>query len=1338
MNISSNKTKNYFKNEGPLDYLTINLADQNTIRSWSYGEVKKGETINYRSLQPEKEGLFCAIIFGPIKDYCCLCGKYKNRKYENIKCEKCGVDVTNSLVRRYRFGHIELASFVIHPWLKSSSGILHALLNINRSQMEKIVLYDVAVVTKSNLEQFKVGDLIPLDQVEQLEEQYQDQDLVIKTGGDAIQSLLENLNLTKEIEDVEEKISSSKSLIKNAALSKRLKILKSFHYNQISPSSVCLSVLPVLPPDLRPLVAIDGGRFASSDLNELYKRIINRNNRLKKLITISAPDIIINNEKRMLQEAVDLLFDGPGNNKSMYIGGTSLKSLTENLVGKKGRFRQNLLGKRVDYSGRSVISVGPKLKINECGVPREMLAVLFKPYIYHMLHQRGHVNSIHEAKTIFENRTPLLWTILDEVLDKRPILLNRAPTLHRSSFQAFYPKALHGHSIQINPLVCRAFNADFDGDTMGIYLPLLPKSILEVKSLMMASDSIFSCANGSVLAAPSQEITLGIYYMTCMVEDLKGDGSIFYNAESVKDALFYDKVIVLTRVKLLHQGKFIETNVGRILCWLENTYMPFELFNRQLSRSIISDMIKYCYHNFGHQKTLHFIESFTSLGFKYSTQSGTTATLSDIKSFPNKAQYIADAKAKIMVLTQDYNLGIISESELESQKINIWMNLKQELDNKLKSQVKNQLFDQESKAMNSMYMMIFSGARGSISQLSQLSIMRGLLVKVTGEIMSEPILSSFKEGLSTLEYFFSSHGTRKGLANKALSTASAGYLTRKLVDVCQDVIINNDDCGTDDGINMIALRFNQGIISLSSRIIGRYLAADLVLPNSQIISKNSIISDEDAELIESMGIISVKIRSSITCKLTNGICQKCYGTDLSKPGTIMKIGSAVGIIAAQSIGEPSTQLTMRLFHFGGSASREEDISDIKLAEYDAVVTFENGLEYVPFNLDNEIIVTKPGSILLTTSEGYTEKIEVIRGQVIYSKHNQKITVGDPLLDQCRKNIIVADVAGLIEIKSFSNKDIQEKVTESTKSLGYKILQVVTTSKDYDKQVKIIIKDSQGTIKSTKVIPKGFNILIQDGKEVVPGQILAKGTAIKDSERSNETITKDIVGGLGEIAAVFENRTNPTNTKFINSPCDGIITDIWFQGNRSELHIQEDNTGKNFKIKLPLEDIYNLNKGDHVTKYESFNNQEMSFKDMIKFQDYTDVATKILKKVQSIFVSYGITVNDRHFEIVISKMLSKGYALQNKGFYQQNEVYDIKVLESEGIPYKRDIFGISRISLQHQSFLSACSFQETSKVLCEAIINNKRDNLVGIKENTIVGNNIKTGLIINPYFLDKIS
>ena len=1322
--------------------LKISIASADDIRSWSFGEIKKPETINYRTFKPEKDGLFCSRIFGPVKDYECLCGKYKRMKFRGIICEKCGVEVTLSKVRRDRMGHIELAAPVSHIWfMKSLPSRIATLLDMTIKNLEKVLYFEQFIVVEPGLTDLKKGDIISEDQYIDYQDEYGEDSFSAAIGAEAIEQMLLNIDLEADFNQTKNDLLETKSELKKTKLTKRLKLLESFIKSKNKPEWMILRVLPVIPPELRPLVPLDGGRFATSDLNDLYRRVINRNNRLKRLIDLRAPDIIIRNEKRMLQESVDALFDN--GRRGRVITSTNkrpLKSLSDMLKGKQGRFRQNLLGKRVDYSGRSVIVVGPNMKLHQCGLPKKMALELFKPFIFHKLDVYGWANTIKAAKKLVEKEDSRVWDILEEVIREHPVLLNRAPTLHRLGIQAFEPVLIEGKSIQLHPLVCTAFNADFDGDQMAVHVPLSLEAQLEARVLMMSTNNILSPSSGKPIIVPSQDIVLGIYYLSIMRNNQKGEGRSFIDtneilkAIEVKDITLHSKINV--RIKSF-DGLYskVETTAGRMLLadsLPKNEKINFNLINKVLTKKEVSNLIDTVYRFCGQKETVLFADSIMKIGFKYAAIAGISFGKDDLIIPEQKQKLLDETQSKVKEYENQYQDGLITQGEKYNKVVDAWSECTNKVADKMLDVISN---PEDDKPINSVYMMAHSGARGSAAQLKQLAGMRGLMAKPSGEIIENPIKSNFKEGLTVLEYFTSTHGARKGLADTALKTASSGYLTRRLVDVAQDAVIREEDCGTQKGVIVEEIVESGNITSsLSERVLGRTPTNDILDSNNNpLIKAGEIIEEKHLDEIKNLGIRSLKIRSVLTCETEDGICAKCYGRDLAR-GTEVNIGEAVGIIAAQSIGEPGTQLTMRTFHIGGAASSSVEQSNA-VAPIQGDVKFENIRLIVDKN-KNKIILSRNAKIKIFANSEEKFSFNVPFGSKLLVEENQKVNINDLLAEWDPYTLpIIAEKDGFINYVDLKQGISFRESIDDTTGISSKIVidwSQNPKSKNFKPAININNSLNEEKTDEESIINYPMSIdsilSVEDGQEVSAGQVLAR--IPKESSK-----TKDITGGLPRVAELFEAR-KPKDPA-IMCEIDGQISFGKDYKNKRRLVITSVDGDNSFEILIPRSKYLNVQEGDFVKKGDVLVEGTPVPHDILRILGVEELARYLVKEVQAVYKLQGVYINDKHIETIARQMLQKvlikepgdsslivGEQIQKRDLIKLN-----KTLVSKGkkpVISEPVLLGITKASLQTSSFISAASFQETTKVLTDAATVGKIDNLAGLKENVIVGRLIPAG------------
>ncbi|MDD3785772.1 MAG: DNA-directed RNA polymerase subunit beta' [Hydrogenophaga sp.] len=1342
-----------------FDAIRIGLASPEKIRSWSFGEVKKPETINYRTFKPERDGLFCAKIFGPIKDYECLCGKYKRLKHRGVICEKCGVEVTQTKVRRERMGHIDLAAPCAHIWfLKSLPSRLGLVLDMTLRDIERVLYFEAYVVVDPGMTPLKKFGIMTEEDYDAKRREYGDE-FVAKMGAEGIKELLESIDLDTEIEKLRNDLTGSELKIKKNA--KRLKVLEAFKKSGIKPEWMVLDVLPVLPPDLRPLVPLDGGRFATSDLNDLYRRVINRNSRLRRLLELKAPEIIARNEKRMLQEAVDSLLDNGRRGKAMTgANKRALKSLADMIKGKSGRFRQNLLGKRVDYSGRSVITVGPTLKLHQCGLPKLMALELFKPFIFSRLEAMGIATTIKAAKKEVEAGTPVVWDILEEVIKEHPVLLNRAPTLHRLGIQAFEPILIEGKAIQLHPLVCAAFNADFDGDQMAVHVPLSVEAQLEARTLMLASNNVLFPASGEPSIVPSQDVVLGLYYTTREKINGKGEGMVFSDVAEVQRALDSGSVEITARISVrltewlkdkatgefVPNTKLVDTTVGRaLLSEILPKGLPFEVLNKALKKKEISKLINASFRKCGLKETVVFADKLLQNGFRLATRAGISICVDDMLVPPQKAEIIARAEAEVKEISHQYASGLVTAGERYNKVVDIWGKAGDEISKVMMAQLAKQKtidasgkeVDQES--FNSIYMMADSGARGSAAQIRQLAGMRGLMAKPDGSIIETPITANFREGLNVLQYFISTHGARKGLADTALKTANSGYLTRRLVDVTQDLVVTHEDCGTTNGALMRAIVEGGEVIeSLRDRILGRTTAEEVIHPETrQVLVEAGVLLDEDMlDELEAAGVDEVKVRTALTCETRYGLCAKCYGRDLGRGG-LVNIGEAVGVIAAQSIGEPGTQLTMRTFHIGGAASRAAVASSVE-AKSNGIIGFNATMRYVTNTKGELVVIARSGEIIIQDEHGRErERHKVPYGAVLTVKPDETIKAGtilanwDPLTRP-----IITEYAGTVKFENVEEGlTVAKQVDDVT---GLSTLVVIDpkrrgAAKVVRPQVKLI--DAQGN--EVKIpgtdhsVTIGFQvgalIQVRDGQDVGPGEVLAR-IPVEGQK------TRDITGGLPRVAELFEARS--PKDKGILAEMTGTVS--FGKETKGKIRLQiTDPEGKVWEELIPKEKNILVHEGQVVNKGESIVDGPADPQDILRLLGMEELSRYIVDEVQDVYRLQGVKINDKHIEVIVRQMLRR-VVVENPGDssyiageqVERSEILNTNdALRAEGkIPatYSNVLLGITKASLSTDSFISAASFQETTRVLTEAAIMGKKDELRGLKENVIVGRLIPAG------------
>ncbi len=1337
------------KDPSSFNAVRISLASPEKIKEWSFGEVKKPETINYRTFKPERDGLFCSKIFGPIKDYECNCGKYKRMKHRGIVCEKCGVEVIQSKVRRERMGHIELAAPVAHIWfLKCLPSKIGHLLDLTLKDLERVLYFEGYIVIDPKDTPLVKGSLLTDEQLYQAREDYGDR-FEAGIGAEAIQTMLQGLNLDELSQTLRAEMLATKSEAKRKKLAKRLKIIGAFRDSNNRPEWTILNYIPVLPPDLRPLVPLDGGRFATSDLNDLYRRVINRNNRLKRLLELSAPDIIVRNEKRMLQEAVDVLFDN-GRRGKVVTGANKrpFKSLSDMLKGKQGRFRQNLLGKRVDYSGRSVIVVGPDLRLHQCGLPKKMALELFKPFIYNKLDERGLVTTIKSAKKMVDRETPEVWDALDEVVSEYCILLNRAPTLHRLGIQAFEPILIEGKAIQLHPLVCTAFNADFDGDQMAVHVPLSIEAQIEARVLMMSTNNILSPASGDPIIVPSQDIVLGIYYLTRERPFSKGEGKIFSNPLEVRIAYDAGELGLHASIKVRIEGKLQETTTGRVILYeiLPET-LPFVLINKVMSKKELRILINESYRSAGIKSTVILGDRLKDMGYKYATISGISISIKDMTIPSRKVEIIERAENEAKNIDDQYISGLITDGEKYNKVVDIWSQSTEDVASEM---IKEMALDEvrgpgnkrkKTNSFNPIYMMSDSGARGSKDQMRQLAGMRGLMAKPSGEIIETPITSNFREGLTVLQYFISTHGARKGLADTALKTANSGYLTRRLVDVAQDAIVTEENCGTMDGIWVDALVEGGEILQrVGERILGRVSLEDIYDPvtGDLLVKADEEIDEEKVRKVEAAGLERVRIRSVLTCEAKRGVCKKCYGRDLSH-GHEVNIGQPIGIVAAQSIGEPGTQLTMRTFHIGGTASKRVEQSTIQPRNQGKIKFID--LKTVENEEGNLVVMNRNGEIaVLGKGERELERYPIIYGATLKVSDGSKVKSDQILAEWDPFTIpIMTEVSGVIKFGDITEgRTMREKRDKVTG----KISRVIVESRDVDIRPRISIKDSSGKTaslpgstkaKARNYLPVGAIIMVNEGDEVGPGSVLAKIPR-------ETTKTKDITGGLPRVAELFEVR-KPKQTAII-SEIDGVISFGKYTKGKRKMTITPE-VGESVDYFVARGKHVSVLEGDYVRAGEALMDGSVDPHDILKIRGTKELAKYLVNEVQEVYRLQGVKINDKHIEVIVRQMLRQvnvtdvgdshfllGEHVEKWRFEEENR----KIIDKGEKPATAEplLLGITKASLSTESFISAASFQETTKVLSDASVAGKIDRLKGLKENVIMGRLIPAGTGLKAY------
>jgi DNA-directed RNA polymerase subunit beta' len=1335
-----------------FDQIRIALASPEKIRSWSFGEIKKPETINYRTFKPERDGLFCARIFGPTKDYECLCGKYKRMKYKGIICEKCGVEVTLARVRRERMGHIELASPVAHIWfLKSLPSRIAMMLDMPLKDIERVLYFEYYIVTEPGLTPLKQNQLLSEDEYLRAEEEYGDDSFTAEIGAEAIQGLLKGIDLHKEADSLREELATTTSEMKLKKASKRLKIIEAFIESGNKPEWMILTVVPVIPPELRPLVPLDGGRFATSDLNDLYRRVINRNNRLKRLIELRAPDIIIRNEKRMLQEAVDALFDN-GRRGRVITGANKrpLKSLADMLKGKQGRFRQNLLGKRVDYSGRSVIVVGPELKLHECGLPKKMALELFKPFIYARLDAKGLSGTVKQSKRMVEREQPQVWDILEEVIREHPVLLNRAPTLHRLGIQAFEPKLIEGKAIQLHPLVCTAFNADFDGDQMAVHVPLSLEAQLEARVLMMSTNNILSPANGRPIIVPSQDIVLGLYYLSLAKDGEPGEGKLFADLGEIEAALDAGVVTLNSKIKARFsemnsegevQRRVIDTTPGRmkIAALLpRNPAIGHRLVEKNLTKKEIGNLIDAVYRHCGQKATVIFADQIMGLGFKEAAKAGISFGKDDIVIPERKKEIVETTRKLVEEYEQQYADGLITKGEKYNKVVDAWDKATDRVADEMMAEISTKKSDDSGREaeINSIWMMANSGARGSQAQMKQLGGMRGLMAKPSGEIIETPIISNFKEGLTVQEYFNSTHGARKGLADTALKTANSGYLTRRLVDVAQDCIIVEEDCGTTRGITMRSVvEGGDVLVSLGQRILGRFSAEEVREPGSNdlVTPADTYLDENQIEAIESAGVQQVKVRSVLTCEAKVGVCAACYGRDLAR-GTPVNIGEAVGVIAAQSIGEPGTQLTMRTFHIGGTAQVAEQ--SFYEAANDGEVRFVGGAtvqtpegDLIVMSRNMQLVVQVEGKDRESYRPPYGARLRVKDGQAI--KRGARLAEWDPYTTP-----IITEVGGKVRFEDLvENVSVREEADEATGIVNRVVIDWRSSSKSGDLRPIMAVLEADGSYKRLSnggearyLLPVGAILSVGDGDEVRPGDVMARLP-------TESAKTRDITGGLPRVAELFEAR-RPKDCAVI-AEMDGRVEFGRDYKNKRRIKITPEDGSEAVEFLIPKGKHIAVHDGDVIRKGEYLIDGNPDPHDILRIQGIEALADFLVNEIQEVYRLQGVPINDKHIEVIVRQMLQKVEILEagDTGLLRGDHLDKLEVDEENLKAEARGgraaivqpvLLGITKASLQTRSFISAASFQETTRVLTDAAVHGKRDTLEGLKENVIVGRLIPAG------------
>jgi DNA-directed RNA polymerase subunit beta' len=1341
-----------------FDAISIGLASPEKIRSWSFGEVKKPETINYRTFKPERDGLFCAKIFGPVKDYECLCGKYKRLKHRGVVCEKCGVEVTLAKVRRERMGHIDLASPVAHIWfLKSLPSRMGLLLDMTLRELERVLYFECYVVIDPGMTQLERGQMLTEDQYHEALTQYGD-DFDARMGAEAIQELLQTMDLNVEIEKIREDLPKTNSDTKIKKYTKRLKLLEAFIASGNKPGWMVMKVLPVLPPELRPLVPLDGGRFATSDLNDLYRRVINRNNRLKRLLDLNAPDIIVRNEKRMLQEAVDALLDNGRRGRA--ITGTNklpLKSLADMIKGKQGRFRQNLLGKRVDYSGRSVIVVGPTLKLHQCGLPKKMALELFKPFIFSKLERLGMATTIKAAKKMVEREGPEVWDILEDVIREHPVMLNRAPTLHRLGIQAFEPVLVEGKAIQLHPLVCSAFNADFDGDQMAVHVPLSIEAQLEARTLMMSTNNILSPANGDPIIVPTQDVVLGLYYMTRERVGARGEGMVFADVDEVHRAYenrvadLQAKVRVRMRVGIddgegvvTYSTRIVDTTVGRaLLAGLLPEGMPFELVNRDLNKKAISNLINTCYRRKGLKDSVIFADQVMYTGFYHATRAGVSIGVDDMVVPDDKQSILAEAEKGVKEIEQQYASGLVTYGERYNKVVDLWSHANDQVAKAMMEKLGSDLVktregkDVKQASFNSIFMMADSGARGSAAQIRQLAGMRGLMAKPDGSIIETPITANFREGLDVLQYFISTHGARKGLADTALKTANSGYLTRRLVDVAQDLVVTEEDCGTPEGLTMNPVIEGGNVVeALRDRVLGRVTAEDLYKNDNLVATAGTLLDERMVAKLDEVGIDQVKVRSPITCETRYGVCAKCYGRDLAR-GHQVNVGEAVGVIAAQSIGEPGTQLTMRTFHIGGAASRAAAVSSIEVKSR-GTIRLQN-VKTLTQESGKFVVVSRSGELAVMDDAGRErERYKLPYGSVLSVGDKEKVDSGQTVASwDPHSHPVISEVAGTAVwsdiVENVTVTRVVDDITGLTDLIVTEAAKRGSGAKDMRPMIKLVDDKGQSLKIPGTEQPAHYYLLpntvikVDDGGKVKVGDILARimQEALK---------TRDITGGLPRVADLFEAR-KPKEPAVL-AETSGVVSFGKDTKGKQRLIIT-DKEGEQTEVLIPKWRNVTVFEGEHVEKGEVIVDGAPDPHDILRLKGIHALSNYIVNEVQDVYRLQGVKINDKHIEIIVRQMLRKVEINEPGGtlFLRGEQIEKERIVEAnqaalaedkDAAKYEQLLLGITKASLATESFISAASFQETTRVLTEASVMGKRDDLRGLKENVIVGRLIPAG------------
>ena len=1342
--------------EQDFDAIRVGLASPEKIRSWSYGEVKKPETINYRTFKPEREGLFCAKVFGPMKDFECLCGKYKRMKFRNVVCEKCGVEVTFSKVRRERMGHIELAAPVAHIWyLKSLPSRLGLLMDMTLKDIERVLYFEAFLVTDPGSTPLVYKQLLTEEMYFDAIDEYGEDEFEAKMGAEAIQDILAEMQLEKEAANLREDSLNTKSQTKLKKYNKRLKLIDSLIQSGNKPEWMVLKVLPILPPDLRPLVPLDGGRFATSDLNDLYRRVINRNNRLARLLELDAPEIIVRNEKRMLQEAVDSLIDN-GRRGRAVMGNNRrpLKSISDMIKGKQGRFRQNLLGKRVDYSGRSVIVCGPYLKLHQCGLPKKMALELFKPFIYNRLQAKGLASTIKAAKKMVEAETPEVWDILEKVVHQHPVLLNRAPTLHRLGIQAFEPLLIEGKAIQLHPLVCGAFNADFDGDQMAVHVPLSEEAQLEARTLMLASNNVLHLASGEPIIVPSQDVILGLYYMTRDKINQKGEDMVFASPSEALNAYEAGFTTLHAKIKLRIQdyikndaGKFepsskriVDTTVGRaIFSRILPKGLSFDLINEAISKKVVSNLIHVCYRTQELKETVMFADQMMYMGFQYSTKSGISFCSNDMTIPDSKADMIEDAESQVKAIQDQYSKGIVTDGERYNKVIDIWSRTSETVAKAMMDEIGFEEFEtkdgktEKLASFNSVYMMADSGARGSPAQMRQLAGMRGLMAKPDGSIIETPITSNFREGLNNLQYFISTHGARKGLADTALKTANSGYLTRRLVDVGQDLVVTEEDCGTDNGLIMKAVIDGGNIVqTLGEAVLGRVVAEDVLIPDTYdvLMPKGHLVTLGDSDKINELGVETIQVRSTITCDTHYGVCASCYGNDMAR-GHKIGVGEAVGVIAAQSIGEPGTQLTMRTFHIGGAASASTAVSSINI-NVDGTAHFEN-LKSITNDNSDLVVISRSAEVTIRNTKGQdVERYKIPYGAVVHVQEGGKVKAKEKIADwDPHTHPIITEQSGRVVFVDFEEGITVNRNTDPLTGLTFFEMigeaERSAAAKGLKPMIKMVSESDSEVTLSTHYLPSMVKINLEDNQVISAGEVLAK--IPKDQSK-----TSDITGGLPRVADLFEARKAKDHS--ILAEESGVISFGSPTKSKDRLIITSAE-GESTEMMIHKWRQINVFDGETVEKGDVISDGPSNPHDILRLLGVEALANYVVKEVQNVYRLQGVKISDKHIEVIVKQMLRKVEVLDSgdSKFVNGETAEYVRVIETNKqlvaqgksvVTYQRLLMGITKASLSTESFISAASFQETTRVLTEAATTGRVDPLLGLKENVIVGRLIPAG------------